>query len=62
MSTTNNTAVNGGANETFGKESRRTKPWITKDVFNLCDMGRDLKKRLYKTEGVKRNREAYKRI
>ena len=27
----------------FGKEHRRKKPWVTRDVVDLCDERRDLK-------------------
>ena len=44
MITTYNTALTDAANEILGKERRRKKPWITKDVLNLCDDRRDLMK------------------
>ena len=37
MITTYNTAVNDAASEILGKERRRKKPWVTKDVLDLCD-------------------------
>ena len=37
MITTYNTAVTDTASEILGKECRRKKPWVTKDVFDLCD-------------------------
>ena len=54
MITTYNTIVTDAAIEVLGKEQRRKKPWITKDVLDLCDEGRDLKKRRYEIE-VKKN-------
>ena len=45
MITTYNTAVTDAANEILGKERRRKKPWVTKDVLDLCDERRDLKKK-----------------
>ena len=45
MITTYNTAVTDAASEILGKERRRKKPWVTKDVLDLCDERRDLKKR-----------------
>ena len=36
MITTYNTAVTDAAREILGKE-RRKKPWVTKDVLDLCD-------------------------
>ena len=44
MITTYNTAVTDAASEILGKERRRKKPWVTKDVLDLCDEWRDLKK------------------
>ena len=35
------------ASEILGKERRRKKPWVTKDVLDLSDEGRDLKKERY---------------
>ena len=45
MITTYNTAVTDAAREILGKELCRKKPWVTKDVLDLCDERRDLKKR-----------------
>ena len=46
----------------FGKERHRKKPWITKDIVDICEERRDLKKRRYAAEGAKAYREANKRI
>ena len=62
MITTYNTAVTDAANEILGKECRRKKPWVTKDVFDLCDERRDLKKKRYEAEGAKEYREANRGI
>ena len=62
MITTYNTAVTDAASEILGKERRRKKPWVTKDVLDLCDERRDLKKKQYDTEGAKEYREANRRI
>ena len=43
MITTYNTAVTDAASEILGKEHHRKKPWVTKDVLDLCDERRDLK-------------------
>ena len=45
MITTYNTAVTDAASEILGKERHRKKPWVTKDVLDLCDERRDLKKK-----------------
>ena len=42
------------ASEILGKERRRTKPWVTKDVLDLCGERRDLKKKRYEAEGAKK--------
>ena len=47
MITTYNTAVTDAASEVLWKERRRKKPWVTKDVLDLCDERRDLKKKRY---------------
>ena len=56
MITTYNTAVTDAASEILGTERRRKKPWVTKDVLDLCDERRDLKKKRYKAEGAKEYR------
>ena len=62
MITIYNTAVTDAASEILGKERRRKKPWITKDVLDLCDERRDLKKQQNEAEGAKEHREANRRI
>ena len=62
MITTYNTAVTDTASEILGKERRRKKPWVIKDVLDLCDERRDLKKKRYGAEGAKEYREANRRI
>ena len=62
MITTYNTAVTDAVSEIRGKERRRKKPWVTKDVLDLCDERRDLKKKRYEAEGAKEYREANRRI
>ena len=47
MITTDNTAVTDAASEVLGKERRRKKPWVTKDVLDLCYERRELKKKRY---------------
>ena len=58
----NNTAVTDAAGEVLGNERRRKKPWVTKDVLDLCDERRDLKKKRYEAEGAKEYREANRRV
>ena len=46
----------------FGRNVAEKKPWVTKDVLDLCDERRDLKKKRYEAEGAKEYREAKRRI
>ena len=39
----------------------KKKPWITRDVLDLCDERKNLRKR-YEAEGAKKYREANKRV
>ena len=57
-----NTAVTDAASEILGTERRRKKPWVTKDVLDLCDERRDFKKKRYEVEGAKEYREANRRV
>ena len=58
MITTYNTAVTDAASEILGTECSRKKPWVTKNVLDLCDERRDLKKKRYEAEGANEYREA----
>ena len=62
MITTYNTAVTDAASEILGKERRRKKPWVTKDVLDLCDERRGLKKKRYEAEGAKEYRRIQKAV
>ena len=62
MITTYNAAVTDAASAILGKERSRKKPWVTKDVLDLCDERRDLKKKRYEAEGAKEYKEANRRI
>ena len=57
---TYNIALTDAAGEIAWKR-RKKKPWVTKDVLDLCDERRDLKKMWYEAEAEK-YREANKRI
>ena len=46
----------------LGRNVAGKKPWVTKDVLDLCDERRDLKKKRYEAEGAKEYREANRRI
>ena len=62
MITPYNTAVTDTTSEILGKECRRKEPRVTRDVLDLYDEGRDLKKRRYEEEGAKKYRKANKGI
>ena len=62
MITTHNTAATEAASEILGKERHRKKPWVTKNVLDLCDERRDLKKKRFDAEGANEYREANRRI
>ena len=40
-----NKAVTDTAVELLGKQRRKRKPWVTPEIFDLCDQRRDLKKK-----------------
>ena len=61
MITTYNTAVTHAASEILGKECRRKKPRVIKDVLDLCEERRDLKKKRYEAKGAKEYRKAVKK-
>ena len=46
----------------LGKKRRRKKPWVIRDVLDLCDERIDLKKKRYEAEEAKEYREANRRI
>ena len=54
-------AVNDAASKILGKERRRKKPRVFKDVLDLRDERRDLKKR-YEAEGAKQYRKANRMV
>ena len=41
------------ANETLGKYRHKKQPWVTPDIFHLCNKRRELKKDKFTTEGAK---------
>ena len=52
--TTYNITVTDAVREMCGMERRRKKPWVTRDVLDLCDERKYLKKKQYEDEGEKR--------
>ena len=59
--TTYNTAVTDTA-KILGKQCRRKKLWVARDVLDLFDERRDLMKRWYEEKGTKEYRKANKRV
>ena len=62
MITTFNAAMTDAASEVHVKERWRKKEWVTRDVLDLCDERRHLKKMRCSAEGAKEYRELNKRI
>ena len=62
MFTIYNTTVTDIASEILGQEHCRKKPWVTRDVIDLCDERRDLERRQYEAGGANEYKEANKRI
>ena len=62
MITIYNTAVTDAASEILGKGRSRKKHRVTRDVLDLCDERRDLKKKRYEEKRAKEYRKANKRI
>ena len=46
MITTFNAAVTETASEIPGKHHQKKKPWITAEIFDLCDKKRELRKKI----------------
>ncbi|MEW8543130.1 MAG: hypothetical protein AB2693_06305, partial [Candidatus Thiodiazotropha sp.] len=62
MITVYNTAVTDTASEILGKERHKEKPWVTRDILDLCDQRRELTEKRYEAEGPKEYRKANKRV
>ena len=62
MITTYNRTVTDAASEILGKERHRKRPLVIKDILDLFDERRDLKKKRYEVEGAKEYREANRRF
>ena len=45
------------ANEIFGKHHQKKKPWGTADFLDLCDKGREPRKKRFKPEGSENYKE-----
>ena len=57
-----NKALTDTAAEVLGKQRRKRKPWVTPEILDLCDQGRDLKKKRGEPEGAKDYREIKRKI
>ena len=62
MITTFNTAVTETASEILGKHRQKKKPWITADIFHLCDNRRELRKKRFEPEGSEKYKEVNNNI
>ena len=62
MITTFNTAVTETASEILGKHRQKKKPWITADIFHLCDKRRELRKKRFEPEGSEKYKEVNNNI
>ena len=57
MITTFNTAMAETAGEIFDKHRKKKKPWVTTEIFNLCDRRRELITKRLEPEGSEKYRE-----
>ena len=57
MITTFNTAMAETASEIFDKHRKKKKPWVTTEIFNLCDRRRELITKRLEPEGSEKYRE-----
>ena len=57
-----NVAVTEKANEALGKYRHQKQPWVTLDIFHLCDKRSELKKDKFTTEGAKQYKAVNQQI
>ena len=58
MITTFNTAVTETASEILGKHrQKKTKPWVTAEILDLCDKRRELRKKRFEPEESEKYKE-----
>ena len=50
MTTTCSTVVPETASEILGKHCQKNKPWVTSEMFYLCDKRRELRKKTFEPE------------
>ena len=62
MISTFNTAVTETASEILRKHRQKKKPWITKDILDLCDKRRELRKKRFEPEGSEKYKEVKNNI
>ena len=62
MISTFNTAVTETASEILDKHHQKEKPWITADILDLHDKGRELRKKIFKPEGSEKYKEVNNNI
>ena len=50
------------AREILGKHRQKKKPWITAEILDLCDKGRELRKKSFEAEGSEKYKEVNNNI
>ena len=50
------------ANEILGKHCQKKKPWVTAEIFDLCDKRRELRKKRFEPEGSEKYKEVNNNI
>ena len=62
MTTNFNSVITEAASKTLGKHRRKTQPWITEDILDMCDSRKELKRNKHTTNGSKAYRVVNKKI
>ena len=57
-----NTAVTETTSEILGKHCQKKKPWVTVEIFDLCDKRRGLRKKRFEPEGSEKYKEVKNNI
>ena len=50
------------ANDILGKHCQKKKPWVTAEIFDLCDKRRELRKKRFEPEGSEKYKEVNNNI
>ena len=62
MIATFNTAETETAREILGKHRPKKKPWVTTEIFDLCDRRRELRQKRFEPEGSEKYKEVNNNI